>query len=92
MKSYKDELLYFKAVFACVDLLGIAMEVLIKFDTDGKYIQAILFLVDFPKEVLRKYDTIAERLVFRSSFSGETKLSGKDLLISLMKSSFLSMC
>ena len=80
LKSYKDESLCFEAVFAChqaVDPFGIAMEVLSKFGTDCKYIQAIHFLVDLPKEVLRKYDTIAYRLIFRSSFSGETKLFWK---------------
>ena len=41
---------------------------------DCKYIQAIHLLVDLPKEVLRKHHTIAYRLIFRSSFSGETKL------------------
>ena len=77
LKSYKDESFCFEAVFAChhaVDPFGIAMEVLSKFGTDSKYIQAIHFLVDIPKEVLRKYDTIAYRLIFQSSFSGETKL------------------
>ena len=80
LKSYKDESLCFEAVFAChhaVDPLGIAMEVLSKFGTDCKYIQAIHFLVDLPKEVLRKYDTIAYRIVFRSSFCGETKFFWK---------------
>ena len=69
-----------EAVFAChhaVDPLGLAMEVLSKFGADCKYIQAIHFLVDLPKEVLRKYDTITYRIVFRSSFSGETKLFWK---------------
>ena len=78
LKSYKDESFSFEAVFAChhaVDPFGIAMEVLSKFDTDCKYIQAIHFLVDVPKEVLSRYDTIAYRLIFQSSFSGETKLS-----------------
>ena len=77
LKSYKDESFSFEAVFAChhaVDPFGIAMEVLSKFGTDSKYIQAIHFLVDIPKKVLRKYDTIAYRLIFQSSFSGETKL------------------
>ena len=77
LKSYKDESFSFEAVFAChhaVDPFGIAMEVLSKFGTDSKYIQAIHFLVDIPKEVLRKYDTIAYRLIFQSSYSGETKL------------------
>ena len=77
MQSYKDESWCFEAVFAChhaVDPLGIAMEVLSKFGTDCKYIQAIHLLVDLPKEVLRKHDTIDYRLIFRSSFSGETKL------------------
>ena len=80
LKSYKDESLCFEAVFAChhaVDPLGLAMEVLSKFGADCKYIQAIHFLVDLPKEVLRKYDTITYRIVFRSSFSGETKLFWK---------------
>jgi len=80
LKSYKDESLCFEAVFAChhaVDPLGIAMEVLSKFGADCKYIQAVHFLVDLPKEALRKYDTIAYRIVFRSSFSGETKLFWK---------------
>ena len=77
LKSYKDESYSFEAVFAChhaVDPFGIAMEVLSKFGTDSKYIQAIHFLVDIPKEVLRKYDTIAYRLIFQSSYIGETKL------------------
>ena len=80
LKSYKDESLGFEAVFAChhsVDPLGIAMEVLSKFGTDCKYIQAVHFLVGLPKEVLRKYDTIAYRVIFRSSFTGETKLFWK---------------
>ena len=75
--NYKDESFCFEAVFAChhaVDPLGIAMDVLSKFGTDSKYIKAIHFLVDIPKEVLRKYGTIAYRLIFQSSFTGETKL------------------
>ena len=77
LKSYRDESLNFEAVFAChhaVDPIAISMDVLSKFGTDSKYIQAIYFLADLPQEVFRKYDTIAYRLVFRSSFSGETKL------------------
>jgi len=80
LKSYRDESLSFEAVFAChhaVDPPGIAMEVLSKFGTDCKYIQAVHFLVDLPKEVLRKHDTIAYRISFRSSFSGEAKLFWK---------------
>ena len=60
LKSYKDESLCFEAVFAChhaVDPLGVAMEILSKFGTDCKHIQAIAY-----------------RLIFRSSFSTETKL------------------
>ena len=75
--NYKDESFCFEAVFAChhaVDPFGIAMDVLSKFGTDSKYIKAIHFLVDIPKEVLRKYGTIAYRLIFQSSFIGETKL------------------
>ena len=53
------------------------MEVLSKFGTDSRYIKAIHFLVDIPKEVLRKYDTIAYRLIFQSSYTGETKLFWK---------------
>ena len=82
LKSYKDESFCFEAVFAChhaVDPFGIAMEVLSKFGTDSKYIKAIHFLVDIPKEVLRKYDTVAYRLIFQSSFIGETKLFWKKL-------------
>ena len=80
LKSYKDESVSFEAVFAChhaVDPFGIAMEVLSKFGTDSRYIKAIHFLVDIPKEVLRKYDTIAYRLIFQSSYTGETKLFWK---------------
>ena len=80
LKSYKDEPFSFEAVFAChhaVDPFGIAMEVLSKFGTDSRYIKAIHFLVDIPKEVLRKYDTIAYRLIFQSSYTGETKLFWK---------------
>ena len=75
--NYKDESFCFEAVFAChhaVDPFGIAMDVLSKFGTDSKYIKAIHFLVDIPKDVLRKYGTIAYRLIFQSSFTGETKL------------------
>ena len=64
-------------LFAChhaVDPFGIAMEILGKFGTDSKYIKAIHFLVDIPKDVLRKYGTVAYRLIFQSSFIGETKL------------------
>ena len=77
LKNYKDESFCFEAVFAChhaVDPFGIAMEALNKFGTDSKYIKAIHFLVDIPKEVLRKYGTVAYRLIFQSSFIGETKL------------------
>ena len=77
LTNYKDESFCFEAVFAChhaVDPFGIAMEVLSKFGTDSKYIKAIHFLVDIPKDVLRKYGTVAYRLVFQSSFIGETKL------------------
>ena len=77
LKNYKDESFCFEAVFAChhaVDPFGIAMEVLSKFGTDSKYIKAIHFLVDILKEVLRKYGTVAYRLIFQSSFIGETKL------------------
>ena len=75
--NYKDESFCFEAVFAChhaVDPFGIAMDVFSKFGTDSKYIKAIHFLVDIPKDVLRKYGTIAYRLIFQSSFTGETKL------------------
>ena len=77
LTNYKDESFCFEAVFAChhaVDPFGIAMEVLSKFGTDSKYIKAIHFLVDIPKDVLRKYGTVAYRLIFQSSFIGETKL------------------
>ena len=77
LTNYKDESFCFEAVFAChhaVDPFGIAMEVLGKFGTDSKYIKAIHFLVDIPKDVLRKYGTVAYRLIFQSSFIGETKL------------------
>ena len=80
LNNYKDESFCFEAVFAChhaVDPFGIAMEVLSKFGTDSKRIKAIHFLVDIPKEVLRKYDTVAYRLIFQSSFIGETKLFWK---------------
>ena len=77
LTNYKDESFCFEAVFAChhaVDPFGIAMEILGKFGTDSKYIKAIHFLVDIPKDVLRKYGTVAYRLIFQSSFIGETKL------------------
>ena len=77
LTNYKDESFCFEAVFAChhaVDPFGIAMEILGKFGTDSKYIKAIHFLVDIPKDVLRKYGTVACRLIFQSSFIGETKL------------------
>ena len=77
LTNYRDESFCFEAVFAChhaVDPFGIAMEILGKFGTDSKYIKAIHFLVDIPKDVLRKYGTVAYRLIFQSSFIGETKL------------------
>ena len=55
LTNYKDESFCFEAVFAChhaVDPFGIAMEILGKFGTDSKYIKAIHFLVDIPKDVL----------------------------------------
>ena len=62
LKSYKDESFSFEAVFAChhaVDPFGIAMEVLSKFGTDCKYIQAIHFLVDLSHLTLREGKTIS---------------------------------
>ena len=94
LKSYKDESFSFEAVFAChhaVDPFGIAMEVLSKFGTDSRYIKAIHFLVDIPKEVLRKYDTIAYRLIFQSSYTGRLNCFGRSLRIHLMRFCFPSM-
>lgn len=54
LKTYRDELLNFEAIFAChhsIDPLGISIEVLNKFGTDCRFIQEIHFLVDLPKIV-----------------------------------------
>ena len=77
LKTYRDELLNFETIFAChhsIDPLGISIEVLNKFGTDRRFIQEIHFLVDLPQEVFRKHDTIAYRIIFKSSIVGETKL------------------
>ena len=92
--NYKDESFCFEAVFAChhaVDPFGIAMEVLSKFGTDSKYIKAIHFLVDIPKEVLRKYGTIAYRLIFKAPSLAKLNCFGLSLLILLTRFYFPNM-
>ena len=61
-KAYGNSDFCFQAVFAChhsVDPLGVGMDVLGKFGADIKYVSEIGFLVDLPKNALRKYDMVA---------------------------------
>ena len=79
-KAYKEEALYFEAVFAChhdVDPVGIGIEVLNKFGTDSKYIQEVNFLCAIPPKELRNYETVAYKILFHSFSDGNVKLRWK---------------